>query len=51
MANCALVSAPRNTPPSSMNFRRLISPSKPMPIRVSSVCAKVTRFGVSVVFL
>ena len=50
MAKSALLFDAMNPPPASMNCRRCSSPSRPMPMRVSSVCAQVPMFGVSAVF-
>jgi hypothetical protein len=51
MAKSALLFDVMNTPPLLMNSRRCMRPSRPMPMRVSSVCAQVPMFGVSGEFL
>ena len=50
MAKSAELFDPMNTPPCAMNSRNAMSPSRPMPMRVSSVCAQVPMFGSSFLF-
>jgi hypothetical protein len=50
IAKSALLFDAMNVPPASMNCRRWSRPSRPIPMRMSSLCAQVPMFGVSTVF-